>query len=52
MNFKLTHLSMILWQFSCPLSLFFIPNPTFPKGEGEEGNQKNQVLCINSKVFA
>ncbi len=32
---------------------FFIPNLTFPKGEGEEkSNQKNQVLCKNSKVFA
>ena len=43
-SFKLTRFELsLLESFSCPLSLFFLD---------EKSNQKNQVLCINSKVFA
>ena len=43
-SFKLTRFKLSLLEFfSCPLSLFFLD---------EKSNQKNQVLCINSKVFA
>ena len=43
-SFKLTHFELSLLEFfSCLLSLFFLD---------EKSNQKNQVFCINSKIFA
>ena len=51
-DFNLTHLSLVFVVIYLVFVTFFFPNPTFPRGEGGESNQKNQVLCKNSKVFA
>ncbi len=47
-DFKLAHLSLIFVVIFLSFVTFFIPNPTFPRGEGEESKQKNQILCRDS----
>ncbi len=42
-DFKLAHLSLVFVVIYLVFVTFFLD---------EKSNQKNQVLCINSKVFA
>ena len=42
-DFKLVHLSLFFVAIDLVFVTFFLD---------EKSNQKNQVLCINSKVFA
>ncbi len=42
-DFKLVHLSLVFVVIDLVFVTFFLD---------EKSNQKNQVLCINSKVFA